>query len=147
MSSTSYRGEERASRAPPPCPTVPRLSGSLLLKNTLLGSPLQWQQSVIHRTKTTHVEEQATQNKPPLHSSLDWPPKLSDITQKACWWFEVCLLTQDANPFNLTSFSLLAAQFCIHCSKNNSHSHSENQMFLSVLVLAGMEFSQKRTGK
>lgn len=37
----------------------------LLLKHTLLGSALQWQQSLIHQTKTTHVEEQATQNKPP----------------------------------------------------------------------------------
>lgn len=109
----------------------------------LKGRALQCCTAMLAADKTTDARDLATSGKV-LWCVPNWISHwiFHMCTHKAYWWFcetEILLIWQ--------RFPLLPTQFCLHCSKNNSHSHSKSQMFLSALYLAEMDLSHKSTEK
>lgn len=95
------------------------------------------------------------QTKQQMYTTWPLQEKSSDafLTGSATESF-ICAHTKHTGDFVRLKFflsdkdsPLVPTQFCLHCSKNNSHSHSKSQMFLSALYLAEMDLSHKSTEK
>lgn len=121
-------------------------TGTARFLSTMAAAPdraLQCCTAMLAADKTTDAEDLATLGKV-LWCILNWISHwiFHTCTHKACWWLsetEILLIWQ--------SFPSLPTQFCLHCSKNNSHSHSKSQMFLPALALAEMDLSHKSIEK